>query len=121
MGEGRKYVLNFKTFLRYVFSIQPPVSSAGHKGRPLSLVNLHYVVKDDFMPALTGDILVNISINDSTIFLLIFGPFMILFYNQLEEFYAISHYKRLRTSHLPLLMSFHTMLQAVRSPFYSFR
>ena len=29
--------------------------------------------------------------------------------------------KRLRTSHLPLLMSFHSMLQAVRSPFYSFR
>ena len=29
--------------------------------------------------------------------------------------------KRLRTSHLPLLMSFHSMLQAVRSPFHSFR
>ena len=25
-----------------------------------------------------------------------------------------------RTSHVPLLMSFHSMLQAVRSPFYSF-
>ena len=88
MGEGRKYVLNFKTFLRYVFSIQPPVSSAV-QGRLLSLVNLHYVVKDDFMPALTGDILVNISINDSTIFLLIFGPFMILFYNQLPNFITV--------------------------------
>ena len=27
----------------------------------------------------------------------------------------------LRTSHLSLLMSFHSMLQAVRNPFYSFR
>ena len=27
----------------------------------LSLVNLHYVVKDDFMPTLTGAILVNIN------------------------------------------------------------
>ena len=59
------------------------------QGRLLSLVNLHYVVKDDFMPTLTGDILVNISINDSTIFLLIFGPFMILFYNQLPNFITV--------------------------------
>ena len=39
----------------------------------------------------------------------------------IEKVYAVPHSKRLRTSHLPLLMSFHFMLQAVRSPFYSFR
>ena len=38
-----------------------------------------------------------------------------------EKVYAVPHSKRLRTFHLPLLMSFHSMLQAVRSPFYSFR
>ena len=83
MGEGRKYVLNFKTFLRYVFSIQPPVSSAG-QGRLLSLVNLHYVVKDDFMPTLNVDILVNMT----KLLLLILASFMIL-YSQLPNFITL--------------------------------
>ena len=89
-GGGREEVcIEFQNIPPIRFLHPTPVSSVTGQGRLLSLVNLHYVVKDDFMPALTGDILVNISINDSNIFLLIFGPFMILFYNQLPNFITV--------------------------------
>ena len=47
--------------------------------------------------------------------------FTIPYFDIHREILYRSALKWLRTSHLPLLMSFHSMLQAVRSPFYSFR
>ena len=62
----------------------------------LSLVNFHWVVKDDFMPTLNVDILVNMT----KLLLLILASFMIL-YSQLPNFITLFlwlHFQRSKTN-----------------------